>query len=326
MTCSRLVHTGTAPAPWATSSRRRTCSTYFGRYLTAAASVASQGTQLPLPPTGMKVEIPIVSTITNLLTKQSSDNASISSMDPEATYSTQAVNTYAGYALVSQQLFDRFGGINGNGLTFDQAFAKLVARQAGTALDTDIITAITGAAQTVTNSGSATFGAFLGDVAKAIVDIETEAGQELPVSHVWVPSYNLRWLQAQLGTNNQPVWAPSPNGTGGRVGRLDASNEGYSGYDIAGAMVFQNANLPTTGGSSAYNSILVGNARGVPAGAFERPCAGRVAAGLRQRAQRHRFRQEVRGLGQPLPQRLGPDQRRRLSVFLVDVRVVKPKQ
>ena len=112
----------------------------------------------------------------------------------------------------------------------------------------------------MTNSGSATFGAFIGDVAKAIIDIETEAGQELPVSHVWVPSYNLRWLQAQLGSNNQPVWSPSPNGSGGRVGRLDASNEGYSGYDLAGAMVFQNANLPTTGGSSAYNSVLVGNA------------------------------------------------------------------
>ena len=97
----------------------------FGRYLTAASSVASQGTQLPLPATGMKLEIPIVSTITNLLSKQSSDNATISSMDPEATYSTQAVNTYAGYALISQQLFDRFGGVNGNGLTFDQAFAKL---------------------------------------------------------------------------------------------------------------------------------------------------------------------------------------------------------
>ena len=101
-----------------------------------------------------------------------------------------------------------------------------MARQAATALDTDIITAITGAAQTLTNSGSATFGAFLGDVAKAIIDIETEAGQELPVSHVWLPSYNLRWYQAQLGTNNQPVWAPSPAGTGGRVGRLRSQQRG----------------------------------------------------------------------------------------------------
>ncbi len=121
------------------------------------------------------------------------------------------------------------------------------------------ITAALANASTITNSGSPSVGALFADVGKAAAAIATTEGTRLQPTHVMIPSALLHWYTSQLDSSDRPIWSPSPAATLARVGEVNTRNEGYSGYDIGGMMTFADDNLPNTGASPTYASVLVGD-------------------------------------------------------------------
>jgi HK97 family phage major capsid protein len=225
----------------------------FQLFRTAASPVASQAGQAELPRTGMTAQVPTFASGVSMAV-QSGENTSIGTSSPTAAYATANVETIAGAVEVSQQYLDRVGP----GVTGDEIIAAQAAREAATQLDALAITAVLANATTITNSGSPSVAALFADVGKASAAIATTEGTRLHPSHVMLPSANAEWFMAQTDTDGRPVWMPSAAATLARVGQVNTRDEGYSGYDISGKMVFADDNLPA-GPSPTYSTVLVGD-------------------------------------------------------------------
>jgi HK97 family phage major capsid protein len=216
--------------------------------------LASQATPFDLPPTGMTVYVPNV-TADGFAMAVQTENEALATSSTTAGYIEVPVLTIAGSVKTSQQLFDRIGP----GLTFDMFVARQAAIQAATVLDQQAIAVVVAVAGTITNPGSPSVSAFFEDVARAAASITTENGTVLPATHVFIPSLNMKWLQAQVGTDGRPVWLPSPAGTVARAGMVGSRDEGATGYTVLGADVYEDNSLPTTGPSASYATMLVGD-------------------------------------------------------------------
>ena len=78
----------------------------FAAYARAGRPTANLCRKLPLPPEGMTVNIPRITTAT-ATGIQASENATVANADPAATLLTANVNTVAGYVTVSRQAIER---------------------------------------------------------------------------------------------------------------------------------------------------------------------------------------------------------------------------
>ena len=69
----------------------------------------------------------------------------------------------------------------------------------------------------------------------------------MPPDTLLMPPTNLSWYTAQVDKQTRPIWLPTPGGVGARAGGVDSAFEGFSGYTVGGADVYEDANLlPTT--------------------------------------------------------------------------------
>ncbi len=224
----------------------------WAMYRTAASPVASQAGQAPLPATGMTVDIPQV-TGPVTMGVQASENTNVSNSSPTAGYASAPVLTAAGIVEISQQTLDRYGP----GVRADEVIAEQAARQAATTIDTQAITAVfTSPLETITNTNSPSITALWEDVGKAKAAISTTEGTRLMATHVMIPPANMAWFQAQVDSEGRPIWTPSAAATLARVGQANTRSEGYTGYDVAGAQAFEDANLPVNGSDA---ELLVGD-------------------------------------------------------------------
>ena len=221
-------------------------------YRTENSPVASQAGQAELGETGMTADIPQVTGAVTMGV-QASENTNVSNSSPTAGYATAPVLTAAGIVEISQQTLDRYGP----GVRADEVIAEQAARQAATTIDTQAIAAVfTSPLATITNSNSPGIEALWADVTKAAADIAGAEGTRLSATHVMMPSANMKWAQSLLDSEGRPIWTPSPAATLARVGQANSRSSGYTGYDLAGAMVFEDNNIPTSGG---YAQVLVGD-------------------------------------------------------------------
>jgi HK97 family phage major capsid protein len=78
----------------------------FAEYARAGRPLANLCRKLPLPASGMSVNIPRVTTST-LTAIQATENATVGNQDPASTLLTANVNTIAGYVTVSRQAIER---------------------------------------------------------------------------------------------------------------------------------------------------------------------------------------------------------------------------
>jgi hypothetical protein len=214
----------------------------YSLYRTAAAPLVSAARNLPLPASGMKVDIPALTGSAGVVVQASAadENTSVlSASDTTATYREAPVDTFVSTHEVSQQALDRFGP----GVTLDQVLARQAAREIGTKLDAQVAAAVIAAAQTITDAGTPSVGALFSDVAQAAVKTVTLEGTRLAATHVFMPSTNLLWFQSRQDDTHRPIWLPSgPVPQGGNSG----PREGASGYSVMGAEVFGDDNLGAT--------------------------------------------------------------------------------
>lgn len=156
----------------------------YALYRTNAAPVLAAAKKAPLPPTGMEVDIPLISAPLGAK-DQGSDNTNATGSDPSATFSKAPVKTFVSGSLVSQQVIDR----TGPGVSYDQVHAAQAAREIGTQFETEVLAAVVAAAQTVTDSASAGYqiSKLWDDVAEAASLTLGTAGTALQSTHIYGP-------------------------------------------------------------------------------------------------------------------------------------------
>ena len=226
----------------------------YASALSSAGTLAAQGTQGQLPEFGLEILVPTITTGPEVISQ--SQNSSVTSRDMvDTTMSGSGVNvvTLAAAITLSNQLLDR------SPIRVDEVFARNAAIQATTKLDTLVVAAVVAAAaQTITDSGSASFSAILTDLNQAAADVtvgSSSAYAALYATHAFFPSLNARWLLAQVDSQSRPIFVPEAGGSMARAARYGAKNTGYLGYDLSGLQLFANDNIAANGSDA---QVIVG--------------------------------------------------------------------
>ena len=209
-------------------------------------AVASQARPIPMPPVGLQINVPSLTSAATMA--QQSEGFGVSGATPTGTNIQAPIITVAGQIILSQQLFER-GGVPG--LSMDSVIAEQLRESYDTQVDSYVIAQILSGASigTVSDAGPLTVPLFLGDIASAKEDILNASGNVRPATHMWVNANILGWAQKQVGTNNVPVFSPS--WTQQPFAKLAADGDptaaAWTGHEIGGLAVFQDLSIPNSG-------------------------------------------------------------------------------
>lgn len=214
----------------------------------AGRPVANSVRNLPLPSSGMTLNVPRITTGSSVAA-QSSENSAVSETDMDETTLAVSVQTLAGQQDVSRQALERGAGI-------DQiVFGDLAAAYA-VAVDSSTITAITGQAgiESVTyTDASPTAAELFPKFADAIQRVN--ANRFLPATAIFMHPRRWGWLTAAVDSANRPlvsIHAPS-----NAVGVGKAAEYGQVVGEIFGLPVVTSANIPTNLGSGTNEDQII---------------------------------------------------------------------
>jgi HK97 family phage major capsid protein len=232
----------------------------FALFARAGRPAASLCRSMPLPPEGMTVNIPRITTPT-ATGVQASEGAALTTQDAASTLLTANINTVGGYVTVSRQALDR-GTILEEVLTADMS-ADYNAR-----LD----------AQVLNGSGSA--GQHLGILGVAGINsvVFTQASPTVPLlwpkmvsalSQVWTgrfagPTAFLMspkvwaWIVSVVDTAGRPLVEPEGVAVNPTAVQTSATYGGQAGV-LFGVPVFMDGNCPDTLGAGSESRIIVAN-------------------------------------------------------------------
>lgn len=238
------------------------------QYLTElAAELARAGrpfanlcTSLPLPADGMTINISRVTTGASAAV-QAAENDAVSETDIDDTLLTVDVRTIAGQQDISRQALDRGTGI-------DSLIMADLSGAIATNLDEGILYGdgtsgallglnnITGKNDVVYTDGSPTVAEFYPKLLDAIQQINSNryAGPDLIIMH----PRRAAWIAAGVDGNSRPLLLPDVNVPQNAMGTGPVAGYGFTGLQIAGIPVVQDANIKTnTGAGSNQDSVFV---------------------------------------------------------------------
>lgn len=191
-------------------------------------------------------------------------SGTVTEVDPTAGYLAGTLGIYAGQVELSQAVLDR----TAPNYRFDLMVQDQIERKEAPVLDTYVITqALTGAtaipytASFAVSSTSGVTSSLYGHVSQAKATMRKAAGAVLNPTHVWLDPARWEVVAGWGDANGRPVTVPDYAGpynalaAGSADG--DAGIEGATGYRFNGLRSFTDANLPTTGGTAAYDQVIV---------------------------------------------------------------------
>lgn len=223
----------------------------FADYARAGRPVANLLTSLPLPPTGLTVTIPKVTTPTTVGV-QSTENTALSNQDPADTGIDVAVKTVGGFVPVSRQSIER-------GLLVEEMIFGDLASAYAAQVDTLAITAAlaqAGTNQVTFTSASPKVTELWPKLADAVGKIRSQrfAG---PTAMVMTPT-RYAWMQAALSTgDDRPLLPAGASGPSNAMG-VQTSSE-YAGVvgQLLGVPVVLDGNLPANLGTGTDQDVIL---------------------------------------------------------------------
>lgn len=222
--------------------------------IAARRPFADAMTKLPLPPSGMTVNISTITTATSAAL-QSTQLTAVSATSIDDTLLTENVQTAAGQQTISRQAIERGTGI-------EDVVMNDLQRRYATTLDSTIITQATTGLETVatdisyadtTPTGGEVYSKILAGASASETALLGQATPDLVVMHPrrWY------WLSAQL-TSTWPLIAQQgiPNQNAG-VNYGARYGAGFRGLLPNGMAVICDANMSTNLGGGTEDSIIV---------------------------------------------------------------------
>ncbi len=208
-----------------------------------------------LPPDGMTVNIPLLTTSSSV-GLQTSENSAVSTANPNDTLLTENVQTAAGTVTLSRQAIDRGTGI-------DEVTMQDLFKRYATTLDSTLInqatTGLSALAGTISFTTTLNIQNLYSKILGAIAAVEANLlAQALP-THVVMYSSRWWWMTAQTSAN-----FPFINVMGAQFPWQGGTNDPASGYDKgirgrlpAGLGVVVDNNVPTTVSSNQDEIYVV---------------------------------------------------------------------
>jgi len=224
----------------------------------AGRPFADQCTSLPLPDSGLTINISRVTTGSSAAA-QASENAGVSETDIDDTLLTADVRTIASGQQVSRQAVERGTGI-------DALIAADMMGAVATVLEDQVLhgsgssgnmlglSNISGTNAITWTDGSPTAAECYSKVVDGIQQINSNrfAGADLIVMH----PRRLAWFQAETDSSGRPLVVPTQNVPQNALGTGPVAGYGITGASIAGIPVVTSGKITTTSGSGGNEDMI----------------------------------------------------------------------
>ena len=201
-----------------------------------------------LPPDGMTINVPLLTTATSVAL-QSAENAAGSSTAPNDTLLTENVQTATGNVTVSRQAIDRGTGI-------DEVLAEDLFSRYATSLDSTLInqaaTGLNALASVVTfTSGTPSGSALYTKILGAAASVEAALLQQGTPTHVLFQSSRWWWIASQLSASWPLIntMGPAYPFSGGVMNPESSYGKGPRGVLPSGLLAVADNNIPTNLGA-----------------------------------------------------------------------------
>jgi HK97 family phage major capsid protein len=224
----------------------------------AGRPFADQCTSLPLPDSGLTINISRVTTGSSAAA-QASENAAVSETDIDDTLLTADVRTIASGQQVSRQAVERGTGI-------DALIAADMMGAVATVLEDQVLNGsgssgnmlglsnISGINSVTYTDGSPTAAECYSKVVDGIQQINSNrfAGADLIVMH----PRRLAWFQAETDSSGRPLVVPTQNVPQNALGTGPVAGYGVTGASIAGLPVVTSGKISTGAGSGGNEDVI----------------------------------------------------------------------
>jgi HK97 family phage major capsid protein len=224
----------------------------------AGRPFADQCTSLPLPDSGMTINISRVTTGSSAAA-QASENAAVSETDIDDTLLTADVRTIAAGQQVSRQAVERGTGI-------DSLIAADMMGAVATVLEDQVLNGsgssgnmlglsnISGINSVTYTDGSPTAAECYSKVVDGIQQINSNrfAGADLIVMH----PRRLAWFQSETDSSGRPLVVPTQNVPQNALGTGPVAGYGVTGASIAGLPVVTSGKISTAAGSGGNEDVI----------------------------------------------------------------------
>lgn len=224
----------------------------------AGRPFADQCTSLPLPDSGMSINISRVTTGSSAA-MQASENAAVSETDIDDTLLTADVRTIASGQQVSRQAVERGTGI-------DALIAADMMGAVATVLEDQVLNGsgssgnmlglsnISGINSVTYTDGSPTGAELYSKIVDGIQQINSNrfAGADLIVMH----PRRLAFLQAETDSSGRPLVVPTQNVPQNALGTGPVAGYGVTGASIAGLPVVTSGKISTGAGSGGNEDVI----------------------------------------------------------------------
>lgn len=228
--------------------------------LRAGAPLLNICRKLPLPATGMTVNLSRITTGT-AVAAQASENSAVQETDADDTLLTVNVRTYSGQQDVSRQAIER--GTMVDSVIYDDLVRAYIASLDDAALNADGTSGThlgirsTGSVPSIAyTDASPTFPELWPKVQDGAQRIVTALLGNVPLVAVMHPR-RWGWMRAALDSSSRPFITPeriegyNPLGIGG------AGEYGVTGYDLGGIVVIEDANIKTNLGGGTEDVVVM---------------------------------------------------------------------
>ena len=230
----------------------------------AGRPFADQCTSLPLPDSGMSINISRVTTGSSAA-MQASENAAVSETDIDDTLLTADVRTIASGQQVSRQAVERGTGI-------DALIAADMMGAVATVLEDQVLNGsgssgnmlglsnISGINSVTYTDGSPTAAEAYSKVVDAIQQINSNrfAGADLLVMH----PRRLAWFQSSTDSSGRPLVVPQQQVPTNALGVGPIAGYGVTGASMAGLPVVTSGKISTAAGSGGNEDVIFAVRRG----------------------------------------------------------------
>ena len=224
----------------------------------AGRPFADQCTNLPLPDTGMTLNISRVTTGTSAAA-QASENAAVSQTDLDDTLLTADVRTIASGQQISKQMLERSTGV-------DALLAADMMGAVATVLEDQVLNGsgssgnmlglsnISGINSVTYTDGSPTGAELYKKIVDGIQQINSNrfAGADLIVMH----PRRLAFLQSETDGNGRPLVVPTQNVPQNAMGTGPVAGYGVTGASVAGLPVVTSGKISTAAGSGGNEDVI----------------------------------------------------------------------
>jgi hypothetical protein len=219
----------------------------------AHRTFADQCSSLPLPPYGLQVYVPTVSSTTSVT--QQTEGQAVSETDPSTALVGAQIETVTGQVTISQQISDR--GSTGGG-SFDIIVSRQLQRQLEEKINLYALNQALAGAAAVAGQSSFTIAGFYQDLAAGREKLTDTAGTRLRPTHLFTTSDFYSYVTRQVDDQHRPIVTPQfAPGFPLAQGDEQTSWSRFTGTVLPGGVLwFEDDTIPTYGTTSEIQLVV----------------------------------------------------------------------